>query len=196
MNMLIMFGIGVTLLLSACTAPRNTTPPVSIEPEEYAVYSALVQALFIDTEQPEMIVIDDETSLAAGGPTLSETLEFVQKELSGLTDEVVRDFTARNQQAYPLEPLLTLGVEHVLLSQQESDTIFKNQDAWDIFYRKFPNSQGRMSLSRVGFNSKRDIALVYVGNQSHWLAGTGYYVLLEKVDGQWVVKDETMTWIS
>jgi hypothetical protein len=143
-----------------------------------------------------MIVIDDETSLAAGGPTLSETLEFVQKELSGLTDEVVRDFTARNQQAYPLEPLLTLGVEHVLLSQQESDTIFKNQDAWDIFYRKFPNSQGRMSLSRVGFNSKRDIALVYVGNQSHWLAGAGYYVLLEKVDGQWVVKDETMTWIS
>lgn len=39
-------------------------------------------------------------------------------------------------------------------------------------------------------------ALVYVGNQYHWLAGTGYYYFLEKVDGAWQIINELMIWIS
>lgn len=182
------------------TSTLETTPYSAPEAEEYAVYSALIQAVFIDpykdADRPELIVIDDETSLGPTGPTLAETLKFVQVDLPGLTDEVVQDFAARNQQTYPLEPLLTLSVKNVLISQEELNTIFKNQDGWDIFYSKFPNSQGRMTLSCVGFNPEKDMALVYVGNQSYWLAGAGFYVLLEKVAGQWIVKSKTITWIS
>jgi hypothetical protein len=41
-----------------------------------------------------------------------------------------------------------------------------------------------------------DQALVYAGNQSHWLAGAGYFYLLSKKDGVWVIQADTMVWIS
>jgi hypothetical protein len=31
---------------------------------------------------------------------------------------------------------------------------------------------------------------------SHWLAGAGYFVLLNKVNGAWVVDQQVMSWIS
>ncbi len=46
--------------------------------------------------------------------------------------------------------------------------------------KRYPNSQGTMTLSRVGFNRNIKQALVYVGNQEGFLAGAGYYVLLVK----------------
>ena len=51
-------------------------------------------------------------------------------------------------------------------------------------------------ISQVGFNETLDQALVYVGTMSHWLAGAGYYVLLNKVNGAWIVDQQVMTWIS
>lgn len=53
-----------------------------------------------------------------------------------------------------------------------------------------------MTLSRVGFNSDRTRALVYVGNQSHWLTGAGFYLVLVKTKGGWSVEHEFMSWIS
>jgi len=50
--------------------------------------------------------------------------------------------------------------------------------------------------ARVGFNTENDKALVYVGNSEGGLAGAGYYILLVKENGAWVIKEEVMTWIS
>ena len=45
-------------------------------------------------------------------------------------------------------------------------------------------------------NKEKDQALVYVGNQAHYLAGRGYYVLLTKENDIWGIKKDVMTWIS
>jgi hypothetical protein len=71
-----------------------------------------------------------------------------------------------------------------------------NQDGWQVFYARFPEAPGIISLSRVGFNDRLDQALVYLGNQSHWLAGAGHFYLLKKVNGAWTVDQKVMTWIS
>jgi len=62
--------------------------------------------------------------------------------------------------------------------------------------KRYPNSQGTMTLSGVGFNRNINQALVYVGNPEGFLAGAGYYVLLVKEKGTWVIKQKLMTWIS
>jgi len=53
-----------------------------------------------------------------------------------------------------------------------------------------------MSLSRIGFNSSKTQALVYVANVCGGLCGTGEFYLLGKVDGKWKIQNELIVWIS
>ena len=51
------------------------------------------------------------------------------------------------------------------------------------------------STSRVGFGSQLDEALVYIGIQSHFKDGAGYYVFLEKLRDGWTVGETTLAWV-
>ena len=171
------------------------------EAEEYAVYSALIQSMYVDAGtsfgggRPELIVIQDQTQL---GPvtTLSETLEGISHAWPDLPDETLTDFETKNKSPQALKPLFSLDVEYAFFSDKEMDEIFLNSSGWDTFYEKYPHSQGILTLSRVGLDRSLDTAVVCVGNQMHWVAGQGYYVLLEKVTGRWEVRGKQMTWIS
>jgi hypothetical protein len=72
----------------------------------------------------------------------------------------------------------------------------QNQDGWQLFYEQYPGTPGITTISQVGFNVNFDQALVYVGTMSHWLAGAGYFMLLNKVNGAWIVDQQVMSWIS
>jgi hypothetical protein len=109
----------------------------------------------------------------------------------------VDSFRSRNEAAHPFPPDLDLGVPYSLLSQDQRNQIFgQNQSGWEVFYANYPNSPGITTLSRAGFNAAFDQALVYVGTQSNWLAGAGYYILMKKVNGAWTIDQRVMTWIS
>ena len=45
-----------------------------------------------------------------------------------------------------------------------------------------------MSLSSVGYNAKKDQALVFVGNSAGPTNGGTFYILLTKVDEKWTIK--------
>jgi hypothetical protein len=74
--------------------------------------------------------------------------------------------------------------------------IFGNYSGWGLFYRIYPDSQGVMTLSGIGFNQNATQALAYVGNQMHWASGAGYYVLLSKEDDRWIIKHQKTAWIA
>ncbi len=168
-----------------------TLSPEAVEKEEYAVYSALIGINY----PAELIVIRDHTSpgLESGG--LDETMEYIQEEMS-IEQELVDSFKARNDQSYPLDDAFTLKAKVILVSDADLHDIFNAQSGWDEFYKQYPDSQGEMTLSRVGFNHDMTEALVYVGNQSYYLAGAGWYVWLVKVNGAWEIKQQVMSWIS
>ncbi len=106
-------------------------------------------------------------------------------------------FRNRNDAAYPISPDMNIGGPYTLLSQAGRQQIFGvNQSGWEIFYERYPQAPGITTLSRVGLNSSLDQALVYIGTQSNWLIGSGYYILLKKVDGAWNIDQRVMTWIS
>jgi hypothetical protein len=165
------------------------------ETEEYAVYSSLIESWFV-SDNTRLIVIEDQSGLGLSS-SLQEILESLTESFPTPTKEILADFKTKNRQASPLKSLFSLTVPYVLINNQEMDDIFQiERDGWDEFYRRYPNSQGMMALSRVGFNPDMNQALVYVGNQSHWRAGTGHLVLLIKEDGTWKIQGKTMVWIS
>lgn len=61
---------------------------------------------------------------------------------------------------------------------------------------RFPNSFGYFVVSHIGLNPSKSEALLYVDRLCPGLCGGGEYVLLRRVDGQWRVIDEQVTWVS
>jgi hypothetical protein len=188
----------LAFLLAACSTPTQTPAPTisaaDMDTEEIAVYAALFAAMYPD--QP--LVLMDQTATGPGGTgnTVS-TLEYALGQMTGVAPETAASFQVRNEAAHPLDPEMALGIQVVLLSEINMRDIFNvNQDGWAMFYSRYPNTPGMTSVSRVGFNDTLDQALVYVGTQSHWLAGAGYIVLMKKVDGVWTIDQQVMTWIS
>ena len=185
------------VILAACTAtpaPASTPSAEQIDAEEQAVYAALLRNLYSASSYVIMVT-------TATGPTgvedTASILDHVVQNMHAVDLETADSFRVRNDAAYPVPPDMDLGSGYVLLSQGEMSQIFsQNRDGWQLFYEQYPDAPGITTLSRVGFNKSLDQALVYVGTISHWLAGAGYYILLIKVDGSWIVDQQVMTWIS
>lgn len=185
--------------------PPTKTPVPAVTPttgsaatEEYAVYAAIIEWGFL-TESTRLIVVTDHT---AAGLFVEESLdeqmiEYIRDNMgTDLQAETLNDYLAKNEETYELEKRFPLNMQYVLISEAELSKIFEDGEGWDQFYETYPNSQGTMTLSRVGFNTNMDQALVYVGNQAHYLAGIGYYVLLAKEESAWAIENAVVAWIS
>lgn len=57
-------------------------------------------------------------------------------------------------------------------------------------------SQGIATFSRVGFRADGTQALFYIGSRCGVLRGVGWYVVMEKREGRWVILKEIEMWIS
>lgn len=186
----------LAVVLAACTgtpAPVSTPAADQIDTEEQAVYAALLQKLY---SAPSYVIMD----LTDTGPTGVGSVsirDYIEQNTHDLDQKTLDSFQARNDAPHPVRLDMNLGSAYVLLSQGQKSQIFsQNRDGWLVFYEKYPDAPGITALSRVGFNNTLDQALVYVGTMSHWLAGAGYYVVLKKVNGAWIVDQQVMTWIS
>ncbi len=163
--------------------------------DECAVYNALIKDMYVDA-RTKLIAIIDHTAHDSLGPEKEKTLEHVARNLTGIQKQTLDDFVVQNQRSYALTCSFNFGIEYKLINREAMTRFFGEGNRWNEFYTKYPDSQGRMGLSRVGFNQERTQALVYVGNQRHFLVGAGYCVLLVKENGIWAIKDKVMIWIS
>ena len=190
-------SIFLVVLLAACTGTVTPAPTPSagqMDLEEQAVYAALLQNFYGSAN----LVIMDTTATSPGGvDNTAVTLDKMLQDMRGLEQMTADNFAARNTSASPFRGDLNLGNPYTVLSQAQMNLFFsQNQDGWQAFYGQYPGAAGITTLSRVGFNNTLSQALVYVGTMSHYLAGAGYFVLLKKVNGTWVVDQKVMTWIS
>jgi hypothetical protein len=73
-----------------------------------------------------------------------------------------------------------------------------NPNGWDLFYHRFPDSMGLFTISRVGIDSGRTVAIVYLGRQSHYLSGRGRIRILRREGGRWVLQGQSIgpRWVS
>jgi hypothetical protein len=130
--------------------------------------------------------------------------DLVKKELekdfaNRAESETIQDLIAQNKSEAPLSTTFHTDLPRVFITDEEVDSYFKSpqkKDGWESFYKKYPKSGGMLSFSRVGFNAKRDQALVYSANSCGWLCGAGFYNLFQKKDGKWVLALSYMAWIS
>jgi len=182
------------LLVTACAGQASTpiVSPSDIEKEEQAVYASFF------TNNPEPVVILQDTStgfLPSSADELRQRMDYIASGLPDASKETLDQYFERNRVTSQLSPDMQLGVNYILLSADELSTIMKQPDGWNAFYEKYSPS-GYMQLSRVGFNQTLDQAIVYVGGEPGPMMGSGNYYLMEKQNGQWVIKEQVLAWIS
>ena len=201
MERYILLGVLIlTLFISGCkmsgSVPSHTENKTDIlESEEFSVYNVLINKKYAH-DKTQLIVIQELTSGSKTGfDRLDEGLKYVSEKISGVEQEVFKDFSIKNSEAHRLQDKFNLKVKHVIEREDELQAMMQTQDFWGAFYKKHPGAQGLITLSRVGFNNKIDQALVYIGNAGGSLGGAGFYVLLTKKEGIWIVQSEIQVWV-
>ena len=181
----------LALNFMACSlfTPAATPTAADIEKEEQAVYSSFFGG------NPGTIVILQDTSTNISSDDPQQSIDYIKSGLTGVSKETLDNYLERNSETSQLSPDMQIGVDYVLLSTDELSTIMNQPNGWDAFYAKYSHG-GYAQFSRVGFNDSLDQAVVYFGSMAGPLMGSGFYYLMEKQDGQWVIKEQLMAWIS
>jgi len=191
----------VLLLVVGNVAGATSIRTADVSDEEDAVYAALLAHMFVDnggltvpaviqelvirdqTDQYSLEMIDDKFWLKDAFPQISP--------------ETINDYKLKNKVPYRLRDAFDLRVKHKLVASEQIEQIFKfGGEGWPQFFKKYPNSGGYVSLSRVGFNYDRNQALIFVSHSCGPQCGSGSYVFLLKSDNIWRVSKEAMVWIS
>lgn len=186
----------ICFLISLVAIAKIQSPSDEITDEEYEVFSDVLPQLVNLTETRNLLVINEETTIRPPGFNKKTASYFEKKSGKTLDKFLIKQFLARNKKAYKLENRFNKSLHVILVSKEEFHEIFKDSNGWDRFYKKYPDSHGSIELSRVAFGKNKNKAFLYFGNQRHWLMGIGYYILLEKENGKWIIIDKVMAWIS
>jgi hypothetical protein len=203
------WAVLVLLLLLPARSQEPPAPQRRTQEDDYKVYSLVLQANYV-RKGVERLVIGDHTLMALPpvmmGMTQPGDTPEMKKIRKTATKETTQDYEEKNKSPAPLENRFSVKVPIVLMSEGDRDRVFQvkgegekktgNPKGFDEFYRLYPKSTGFMSVSRIGYNSAKTQALLYIGNLCGGLCGTGQVFLLVKDDGAWKVQYVAMTWIS
>lgn len=192
-------GSAVTATATSEVATTSTAVAHPALNEEYVVYNALLQdggltqELSIHTTGSRLIVIRTPTEVFV--PDLwAEVVPGMRRLYPDLGEELYTDFGAKNAEPADLERLFALDADYVVANV---DALFASGAVgWADFYAKYPDADGLLTLSRVGFDQGMQSALVCVSYYQGGLSGMGRYVLLKKEGGRWVVRGGYGAWIS
>lgn len=206
--LLLSIGVAAVALRVNTTASSSSrlasqTRQSEIEEEEYAVYSALIDAGTEDENVNRPLIIIDQPSAWVGSldEERSSFYEEIMKSSPDLMAETVRDLKAKNEEPHRFTRRFNIKRRYVLVSKKEIDDLFSGKggvlDGWEKFYRKYPQTRGFATFSRVGFNADKTQALVYQAHSCGGLCGGGSYILLTRTNGGWTIKGRVgPTWVS
>ncbi|HEX9961027.1 MAG TPA: hypothetical protein VGB00_08845, partial [Pyrinomonadaceae bacterium] len=152
-----------------------------IEPEEYQIYKAWLEKPFIVDKTSRIFVMkftadffDDFTAMPGGK----------RRQLSRLQSSALKDYRARNRK--PLDLTNNFGVNaNLQLIPQDLHLEFRTSSSYAELAKKSGAEYG-IAFSRVGFNKKKNQALIHVHYRSaSSKLAFGYFFLFSKEKGIW-----------
>lgn len=81
-----------------------------------------------------------------------------------------------------------------LISKRDNDAMFRRRTGWADFHSRYGKDAHRVTLSRVGFDSGKKVALFYVTDGLGPMGGSCYLYVFQLKSGKWVKKSEVPVW--
>jgi hypothetical protein len=185
------FGGAITLSASHATVQDN--PRAAPSDEEYEIYSSVVKQMYVKPDTG-LLVIEDRTFRY--DPNLNlETYPWEEKHKGITIDQsTIDDYTSINKKpSNVVGKLFKLPVKTAIVTSDDLRVIFFagwGQVPWLEFYNRFPNSNGFIMLSRVGFSADHKQALLYTGSRCGPGCWDLHILLLAHGNSGWTVAKE------
>jgi hypothetical protein len=160
--------------------------------DEQGVLTACLAQLHLGESQ----VVRSLTRSGLQVPADERMFSYMRENLEGLAEETLTDFLAKNRMQHPIESDLNPRGRLVCVDDEEFQHIFRDGDGWARFRREFPESDGTLRFSRVGFDRDVTQAMLYAGQQFDWNVGSGGFWLFSKLDGEWTEAGRAGSWLS
>ncbi len=196
----------ILMIISYCSANAE-----EIDPLEYQVYKAVIELEYLSQPGyidminkkekqllPKTIIIINET---ISGPkymdiSIEELLKKIEVENTSFPEYALKSWVSENKDQYILNDYFKFADKHFLISEKQREEAFSPTKWWDSFYKHYPNALGYFRLSRVGFDTDKNAAIVYIENSQDGKWGSGTFWLLKKDKGKWVRTSRLIVWLS
>lgn len=163
---------------------------------DYQLYSLVLGEMFTNSEN---LVVNQEVH-SGSAVTNHSFLQNLKEQYPGLDTTVFYDPGFIRDSTYYFENKFNVPSKKVsLVSAEEIRHIFSNTDVnrgWEEFYRRYPNSSGTISFSRIAYNTGKTQAMVDMGNMYASLGGEGFMIFLTLENNGWKILKVIHTWIS
>lgn len=142
-------------------------------------------------QTPPVLNLQLYAGLSIPGPV--ETVYSIQYALKEASD----DFLIKNNAAVQIVFPTNAPKSVELISEATGEEFFSSKGGsqpkgWDLCYRRFPDSSGLLTSSRVGIDSKGTVAIVYLGQQRQYLDGSGSICILKSKGKKWVLNSDSI----
>ena len=172
----------------------NTDSGVSSE--EYEIYSSVIKDLYLEPKIKQIVVVERtfryDFAVQDDEPWRDKWKD--KKKGLSVDDSAADDYESKNGQKWLLnKDSFKLPVKVTLITDLDLKSIFHGnwgELTWIDYYRKFPDARGFVMLSRIGFNTAKSQALIYVGSRCGPGCGDLHFLLLQKENGVWVTKKD------
>lgn len=182
--------LSILLMSAFLTAPSQSSPGKYDEAEAYEVYAVILSSEYRFKNAKQLVIRRETDSYEM---CLKPNQEF-QERLS----PAIAAYVELNKKEWLLQPKLQIDRFYQLVGKDRVKMIF-DQGSWEAYYGAYPQSEGFIQFSAVGFNRDQTIAVVYMGYGCGGLCGRGEFHVLEKVNGKWKPfkwEGESCAWMS
>jgi len=195
------FVVGVLTVVVIHIALRPN--PDAANAEEYAVLSAYIEPSLTGYShdlgsRKGLVVIAARTTFSQPMLNSNKVKQYTSLVLSSGRKanshkwklSLIFEFWATNLWDVTLERKLQLPAHYELATEAEMKLY-----PYEAFFRRFPDSYGALTFSRVAFNRDLTEAFFYTEHLCG-LCGEGKFVYMRKTAGKWAAVDAAGTWIS
>ena len=173
--------------------PRQSNSDAGVSDEEYEIYSSIIKQFYI-LPNTKQVIIEERTFRYDFGVDNDEPWREKSKKGESIDESAAEDYETKNSSKWLLDKnSFKLPVKTSLVTDDDLKAIFHGKWGdleWINYYRRFPESRGFVMFSRIGFNTERTQALMYVGSRCGPHCGDIHFLLLEKAGGTWTIKKE------
>jgi hypothetical protein len=186
------------LLVTACAHPTTRLP--ASQSSDFEVYAAVLDSMFAPRAQSKYsriaLVESTEVFKRENTRALIESLVAVQ----GVDSTAARDLAFKSYEPQSLQAVTRLRLRMpVLLLGRSSLASLPREDPdkyWSEFYRRFPGTNGLISVSGIGYSADGNLGVLMVDMGCGGLCGSGYIVVVRREHGEWHIAHIQNTWIS
>jgi len=124
-----------------------------------------------------------------------DTISMFEREVLTEKDrDMLDDFCKKNGKSVPITYGFGKNTPITYIRTAEFKKMFATKNDWHSYYKKY-ELKPLVTISRPGFNKKKNKAFIYLTYTLGPYDGAGYYMVMKKAWGRWKPKGNMLVWV-